>query len=313
MRALLIVNPHATATTERRRDLITRALAGSLTLTVAHTDCRGHATDLAAAARRDGVRLVVVHGGDGTVNEVVNGLLAGRAPGDAPRDDAPGAPLLAVVPGGSTDVFARALGIDRDPTTATEQLLDGLARGRTREVSAGLAGDRFFTFNAGLGLDAEVVRAVERIREQGRRISNGLHIRQAIRAFVASDRRHPRLSVTVDGRDLGPLHLALVSNVDPWTYAGRRGVHTNPGLAADRGLGLLALRSLRTVTVVRTLRQLLARRDGPAGRAIVREDSAGEIVVRTEQPMALQVDGDYVGDRTQVRFTSIPSALRVVV
>jgi diacylglycerol kinase family enzyme len=308
MRALLIVNPHATATTERRRDLITRALAGSLTLTVEHTDCRGHATDLAAAAREDGTRLVVVHGGDGTVNEVVNGLLADADEGSAAR-----IPLLAVVPGGSTNVFARAVGIDRDPTTATEQLLDGLARGRTREVSAGLADDRFFTFNAGLGLDAQVVRAVERLREQGRTISNGLHIRQAVRAFFAADRRQPRLAVTVDGHELGAVHLALVSNVDPWTYAGRRGVHTNPGLAADRDLGLLALRSLRTLTVLRIVRQLLMRGGGPASRSIVRVDRAGEIVVRASEPIALQVDGDYVGDRRQVRFTAAPAALRVVV
>jgi diacylglycerol kinase family enzyme len=312
MRALLIVNPHATATTERRRDLITRALAGSLTLTVAHTERRGHATELAAAARRDGVRLVVVHGGDGTVNEAVNGLLTGSVAGRA-DDTLPSAPLLAVVPGGSTNVFARALGIDRDPTTATEQLLDGLARGRTREVSVGLANDRYFTFNAGLGLDAEVVHAVEELRDQGRPISNGLHIRQAVRAFFAADRRHPRLTVIADGHELGLVHVALVSNVDPWTYAGRRGVHTNPGLAADRDLGLLALRSLRTVTVLRILRQMVSRRGGAISRTIVREDRVREIVVRAEQPTALQADGDHLGDCTEVRFVSVPAALRVVV
>ncbi len=311
MRALLIVNPHATATTERRRDLITRALAGSLTLTVAHTAGRGHATELAAAARSDGTRLVVVHGGDGTVNEVVNGLLGGA---EHDRPAAPSStPLLAVVPGGSTNVFARALGIDRDPTAATEQLLDGLARGRTRQVSAGLADDRYFTFNAGLGLDAEVVRAVEALRSQGRAISNTLHIRQAVRAFFSADRRRPRLTVTVDGRDLGAVHLALVSNVDPWTYAGRRAVHANPGLPADRDLGLLALRSLRTVTTLRIVRQMLMRRGGPASRTIVRIDRAGEIVVRAAKPTALQVDGDFVGERREVRFTEAASALRVIV
>lgn len=310
MRALLIVNPHATATTERRRDLITRALAGSLALTVAHTDNRGHATELAAAARREGIRLVVVHGGDGTVNEVVNGLLAAARP---EAGALPATPLLAVVPGGSTNVFARALGIDRDPTTATEQLLDGLARGRTREVSVGLANDRYFTFNAGLGLDAEVVRAVEDLREQGRAISNGLHIRQAARAFFAADRRHCRLSVTADGCDLGAVHVALVSNVDPWTYAGRRAVHTNPGLPADRDLGLLGLRSLGTVTVLRVLRQMVAGRRGAAAKAVVRRDRVREIVVRAERPTALQADGDYLGEHTEVRFTSVPAAVRLVV
>ncbi|MEO7126845.1 MAG: diacylglycerol kinase family protein [Nakamurella sp.] len=329
MRALLILNPHATATTERRRELLTRALAGSLALTIAHTEYRGHATELAAAARADGTSLVVVYGGDGTVNEAVNGLLrsrganneSGRSASSTPvqsRAAHSGAaqsntPLLAVVPGGSTNVFARAVGIDRDPTTATEQILNGLARGSTRVVSVGLADDRYFTFNAGLGLDAEVVKAIEDYRAQGRRISNSLHIRRAIRAFFASDRKNPQLTVTVDGRDLGAAHVALISNVDPWTYAGSRAVHTNPELAADRDLGLLALRSMRTITTLRILRQLLARRRGPASTTIMREDRAQEIVITAARPIALQVDGDYVDERLKVRFTSVPSALRVVV
>ena len=100
MRALLIVNPHATSTNERRRDLLAHALAGEMKLQVAHTKSRGHAMRLAAAAADSGVDVVVVHGGDGTVNEVVNGLMYRGVRLDTP--------LLAVVPGGSTNVFARA-------------------------------------------------------------------------------------------------------------------------------------------------------------------------------------------------------------
>lgn len=305
MRALLIVNPHATATTERRRDLLARAIAGSMKLRVEHTEYRGHATELAAAAAAKGTRLVVVHGGDGTVNEAVNGLLADGVQ--------PGTPLFAVVPGGSTNVFARAIGVNRDPTTATEQILEGLARGRTRLVSVGRADDRYFTFNAGLGLDAQVVRAVEDHRSRGKAISNSLHIRRAVRTFFAANRRDPSLTITVDDRELGKVHIALVSNVDPWSYAGHRGVHTNPGLPADRDLGLLAMRSLRTVTVLRTLRQLVSRTRGPKGKAVVRIDHAQRIEVRSDVPTALQVDGDYLGERLAVTFVAVPSALRVVV
>lgn len=305
MRALLIVNPHATATTERRRDLLSRALAGSTELRIERTTHRGHATELAAEAARDGTRLVVVHGGDGTVNETVNGLLAGGV--------SPSTPLLAVVPGGSTNVFARAVGIDADPTAATEQILEGLARGRTRLVSLGLADDRYFTFNAGLGLDAEVVKAVEEHRARGRAISNALHIRRAVRTFFAADRATPTLTVTADGAVIGAVYVALVSNVDPWTYAGRRAVRTNPGLPADHGLGLLALRSMRIVTVIRLVRQIVAGRGGPSSKTVVRVDGAREIRVRADAPAPLQVDGDYLGDRTEVTFTSVPRALRVVV
>ena len=172
MRALLIVNPHATSTTARRRDLLAHALAGELSLRVAHTTARGHAAQLAAAALDDGTRLVVVHGGDGTVNEAVNGLLT--------RGVGPAMPLFAVVPGGSTNVFARAIGVDPDPTLATEQILDALSERRNTTVSLGKADDRYFTFNAGLGLDAEVVKIVEEFRATGRKISNSLHVRRTL-------------------------------------------------------------------------------------------------------------------------------------
>lgn len=305
MRALLIVNPHATATTERRRDLLAHALAGEVSLRVEHTTARGHAAELAAAALTDRTRLVVVHGGDGTVNEAVNGLLS--------RGVRPAMPMLAVVPGGSTNVFARALGIDPDPTVATEQILEALAAGRSRIVSLGRADERYFTFNAGLGLDAEVVRAVEQHRDTGRPISNSLHVRRAVRGFFAGDRRHPRLTVTADGETTAGLYLALISNVDPWTYAGNRPIRTNPGLPTDRGLGLLALRSMRLTTVLRIVRQMVGGGRGPRSRAVLRIDGTDRITVTASNPVGLQVDGDYLGERTAVEFTSVPGALRVVV
>lgn len=305
MDALLIVNPHATTTTDRRRDLLTRALAGSVDLTVVHTTHRGHATELAARATRNGTAMVVVHGGDGTVNEVVNGLLV-----DGP---APFTPRLAVVPGGSTNVFARALGVAADPTEATEQILDGITRGRSRVISLGRADGRYFTFNTGLGLDAEVVRAVEAHRARGRAISNWLHIRRAVRAYLASDRRHPRLTVTVDGTRIDAVHLALVSNLDPWSYASGRPVRTNPGLPPDRGLGVLAVTRMRALTLLRLLRQLLWGRSGPHSPYAHRFDGAAEIVLEADEPIAFHVDGDDLGDRCRVVVRSVPQALRVIV
>src|SRR6266487_3461292 len=148
MRALLVVNPAAT-TTRKGRDVLVRALASDLKLEVEETGHRGHAAALACRAARDGVDVVVALGGDGTVNEVVNGLLT-----DGAR---PGLPLLAVVPGGSTNVFVRMLGLPEDPIEATGEILDGLRSRRTRPVGLGVeaeAGDRWFTFNAGFGFDA---------------------------------------------------------------------------------------------------------------------------------------------------------------
>src|SRR3954463_5724189 len=131
MRALVVVNPAATATTPKGRDVLVRALASELKVDVVETEHRGHGRELGARAVADGIDVVVTLGGDGTVNEVVNGLLE--------HGPAPHLPTLAVVPGGSTNVFSRALGRSRDPAEATTQILESVRAGRTRLVSLGTA------------------------------------------------------------------------------------------------------------------------------------------------------------------------------
>lgn len=216
MRAMMIVNPHATATTERRRDLLAHALAAEVRLVVAQTTGRGHAAELAAKAVEGGAELIVAHGGDGTVNEVVNGIMAANAGRQAP--------MLAVLPGGSTNVFARAMGMDPDPVLATEQILEALiVRQPPRTISLGRVDERYFTFNAGMGLDAEVVEAVEDLRATGRAISNMLHVRKAIAQYLRAEHRHPRLEITVDGvATPAGVHLPFVSAaVEPRFRAGK--------------------------------------------------------------------------------------------
>ena len=304
MRALLIVNPHATSTNERRRDLLAHALAGEMSLRVAHTERRGHAAQLAAAAADSGVDVVIVHGGDGTVNEVVNGLMF--------RGVRPDTPLLAVVPGGSTNVFARALGIDADPTVATEQILEALTNSRTRTVSLGLAGDRYFTFNSGLGLDAEAVHAVEKRRNTGREISNAMHVRKTITQYFRSDRRHPRLTLELPGRDpITGVHLVFVSNVDPWTYFGKHPVRTNPGTSISSGLGVFALTSMGLPTALRASTQILTGRSGRS-KNIIRAPDEPWAKVSCGEPVDMQADGDYLGKKSDMQFTSVPNALRLV-
>jgi len=306
MRALLIVNPHATSTTPRRRDLLAHALAGEVQLSVAATTERGHAVELAAKAAADGLDLVVVHAGDGTVNEAVNGLLA------AGISDA--APMLAIVPGGSTNVFARALGVDPDPTQATEQILEALQAKRFRRVSLGKADDRYFTFNAGMGLDAAVVAEVEKQRAKGKTISNGMHIREMLKLYLRSDRSQGRLTVELPGREpVDGCHLAFISNVDPWTYFGNRPVRTNPGTSPTGGLGVFASRTLSPIPVTRVAGQLLKRHGDPRSKHLIRTDDVANVTVRSDRPVGFQLDGDYLGERESVNFRSIPDALRVTV
>ena len=219
MPALLIVNPHATATTQLRRDVITHALASQMELEVVETRYRGHAGTLARKAASDGFQLILTLGGDGTVNEAVNGLLHGLKPGREPGTD----PAFAPVPGGNANVFIRALGLPADPVDATGRILEALRTGRDRRVGLGCASpghtspgappgaslDRYFTFNAGMGLDAETVRVIEGMREHGRTLTPGLYLRTALRQFYrVTDRRHPRLTLERDGQSpIGHLFL----------------------------------------------------------------------------------------------------------
>jgi len=319
VRALLIVNPHATSTTRLRRDVIVRALSSAVDLEVVETRYRGHATSLAAAARADGLGLVLTLGGDGTVNEAVNGILADDAPCRSSRAGAPAAgpdhlPALAALPGGNANVFTRAVGMPPDLVDAVGQVLESIARGRYRRIGVGLAGDRYFTFNAGLGLDAEVVRAVDGYRSSGRAASTALYVRMTMRQFyLVTDRRHPALTLERDGQSpVGPLFVGIVSNTSPWTYLGRRPVYTNPQAGFDSGLDLFALRSLGSVSLCRTLSQMLSADRPPRGRTVVTLHDQGELTLRSTRPVAFQVDGEYMGEHELVRFRSVPDALRII-
>jgi diacylglycerol kinase family enzyme len=321
VRALLIVNPHATSTTRLRRDVIAHALASAVDLEIVETRYRGHATRLARAAAAGGYGLVITLGGDGTVNEVVNGLLrrtsaaaATQATQAAQPERAP-PPALAALPGGSANVFARNLGLSQDPVDATGQVLEALAAGRCASVGLGLADDRYFMFNSGMGFDAEVVRAVEGRRAHGRSVSPALYLRMATRQFYRlTDRRDPALTLEHPGQDAdGPLLWCTVSNTSPWTYLGRRPVSTNPQASFGTGLDVFGMRSLATVHTLAILRQMLSKRDEPPhGRGIVACHDLPELTLRASRPVAFQIDGEYMGEREQVRFRSVPDALQVL-
>lgn len=306
MRLLLVVNPMATTTTKRARDVLAHALASESRLEVAETKARGHATELARTAVADGMDVVVALGGDGTVNEVVNGLLA-----DGPQPDGP---ALGVVPAGSANVFARALGLPNSPIEATSELLDALRVDRRRTVGLGRADDRWFTFCAGLGLDAEVVRRVEQRRAAGRRSTPGLYVRAGLsQFFLHTDRRQPVMLLEREGAAPERLGVALVCNTVPWTYHGDRPVRPCPHASFDSGLDLFGLRSLGAVSTLRHLRQILAADPRPRGGRVVSVHDAPALTVSSTTPLALQLDGDDLGDRSRVVFRSVPAALTVLV
>jgi diacylglycerol kinase family enzyme len=310
---MLIANPTATSTSRRARDLLVRAVSGDLEADLVETAYRDHATELAGQAVADGYDLVIAIGGDGTVNETVNGLLA--------KGPAPDLPALAVLPCGSANVFARALGLPNDPLGATRAVLDALRAGRRRTVGLGTAtyaGDapRYFTFNAGVGLDAEVVREVERRRLSGATAHPSLYVRTALRHFFSgTDRRRPALTLEVPGRPpISGLFLAFVSNTAPWTFLGRHPVNPNPRARFGTGLDAFGMRSLRLSPVLGALAGMLRTRHRPLrGPQVVNVHDAAEITIRADRPVAFQLDGDYLGEQRTITFRSVPKAVRIVI
>jgi diacylglycerol kinase family enzyme len=316
VRGLLIVNRHATSMTGTVADLAVRSLAGLVNLDIERTQYRGHARDLAAATDAD---LIIVHGGDGSINEVVNGVM-GRASAAGLSADGPGAaeqsqPLIAIIPGGGANVLARSLGLPIDAAAAIRRLGEALTAGRYRTIGLGLAGDRYFTFSAGLGWDAEVVGEVDRLRAEGRRESASLFLRTMVRSYYrATDRRRPALTLERDGEPpVSDLFMTIITNRSPWTYLNSRAVLPVPHPDFSSGLDLLALRRLRLARIVGAVGQMLyIRSRPPRGRDLLSVLGSETLTVRSSRPIAFQVDGEYLGETEAVKFQFVPHSLRVV-
>jgi diacylglycerol kinase family enzyme len=282
-------------------DLAVRSLAGLVDLDVERTRYRGHARELAVAARGE---LVIVHGGDGSINEVVNGVM-GRVDGR---------PLIAVIPGGGANVLARALGLPLDAAAAIRRVHEVIAAGRHRTIGLGLAADRYFTFSAGLGMDAEVVGEVDRLRAEGRRESTSLFLRTMMRQYHRTDRRRPALTLERDGEPaISDLFMTIITNRSPWTYFRDRPLLPVPNPDFNSGLDLLALRRVRLTTIVNAVGQMLyVRSRPPRGRDMLSVLGSESLTLRSARPIAFQVDGEYLGETEAVKFQFVPHALRVV-
>lgn len=279
MRALLVVNPAATTTSARTRDVLTHALASDLKLEVAQTQYRGHARDLARQATEGGeTDLVVALGGDGTVNEVVNGLLAnGPDPDSHPawRSSPAAPPMSSPVRSGSPMTSWR-------PPAPCWTLRDGSERTIGLGLAAGTPGsedegvpERWFTFCAGFGFDAGVVGRVEQQRERGKRSTHALYVRQVVRQFlIEANRRRGVLTLERPGGTEGGaetvenLALAIICNTAPWTYLGNRPIYPSPDASFDTALDLFALSKLSPSAVARYATQLLTStpQRGPHGK-----------------------------------------------
>ena len=329
MRAVLVVNPRASTTTPQTRALLISTLERELDLTVEETGHRGHAAELAAelaaTTARGEVDLVIAHGGDGTVNELVSGLLGPPREHAEPESDAPSArpaPALAVIPGGSANVFARSLGISPDPSRAVDQVLETLRSGGRRRISVGLCDSRFedgrheerwFVCNAGLGIDADVIAMMEAGRWTGRPVTPTRYLLATVSAFFRWAFRPGPLTLELPGEaPVDEVRLAFVSNCTPWTYLGNRPITTNPETSHEKGLGVFATTKLGLRHGIPLSIALLSPKKAPHTAGSIRADDLQKLTLTSKEPLRCQIDGEYVGRRVQAEFRSIPSALNVV-
>lgn len=282
--------------------MIETVLAEAHDVRVAETRRRGHATRLAQSAVTDGYDVVAVLGGDGTLNEAANGLV--------------GSPTaLAPLPGGSTNVFARTLGLPDDPIQATRSIVKAIDQGRIHRVGLGSVNHRCFLFHTGAGFDAAVVEQVERRGDLKRYANHALFGWAAFTTFVSRyDRSRPTFRVNfADGTTVDDAYFTICLNTNPYTYVGSRPFDIAPEATLDRGLAAVTIRSLKVRQFLPVLANgLLSPEKIRSSPAVDYRTDLTELEIVGNAPFPYQVDGDFLGKVTSLRLRHEPECLALV-
>jgi diacylglycerol kinase family enzyme len=306
VRVLLVVNPTASSVTPHARAEVERILRAAHTVDVAETTRRGHAATLARDAVSSGYDVVAVLAGDGTLNEAGGGLAGSSV-------------ALAPLPGGSTNVFARTLGVAYAPAKAAHQLVDALARCSLRRIGLGAATapntvPRHFLFHLGVGFDAAIIRRMEMRPSVKRYLAHPAFAATTLSTWFRHYDREARIRCSTGDEVIGVGPYAVISNSDPYAYVGRRPLRIAPDASLDHAL---------TVTVVSTLRAKVILRAAAAavGRVtylttspqIVQRPDVDALEISSRTPFPWQVDGDYLGEVDRLSVAYEPDCLTVVV
>ena len=323
LRILLIVNTAASSVTGRRRVLIHKALSADHEVRMIATQRRDHASKLARSAASDGADAVVVLGGDGTLNEAANGLVGSDT-------------ALAVLPGGSTNVFARILGLPDDPIDAVAGLLDALEGSAVEPIGLGSVNGRYFLFHCGIGFDAAVVAEVERRGPWKRWAGHPLFIYAAVATWLRGvDRRRAPLAVRYPNDDAGSASSAggeeatadddpasdgadrgfvtMILNANPYTFLGDRPLDLVPEAALDAPLAAVTVTDLSLRRLLPLVGRALGSGDVGSSRGVRVRTGLRSATVEADPPVPYQIDGDHLGSgrRFEIRWT--PDALNLVV
>jgi diacylglycerol kinase family enzyme len=296
--AVLIVNPNAGRLSEHVREDVVAALRSRFRLDAFSTTARDTGIGLAADAAAAGVDLVVAFGGDGHVNEVANGV--------AGTDT-----TLAIIPGGTMNVFARALGVPLDPFAAIEHLQKRL-RKPSKRVPLGQMDDRYFTFSAGCGFDAEAAQRVERYVPAKRHFGELFFYWSAFRVLAGSY-RHRNPSMTLKG-SFGEIQvsMAIASNAGPYAYLGPLPVDIAPDVSLERGIDVFALKKMRIESLPLYTWRVLVSHDIVHHDDVFYGSDLEKFELVADQPFLRHVDGEPVHPANSARFAVVPDALKVL-
>jgi diacylglycerol kinase family enzyme len=308
---LIIVNPYATTVSDRLRNLVVYALQGRFDVEAVSTQAQNHATQLSReAAEKGGYDVVVAFGGDGTLNEVANGLAGSELP-------------VAMLPGGSTNVVCRTLGIPNDVVDATEHLLSLADEWEPRKIDLGRVDERRFLFACGVGIDATVVRRVDENPKLKAKAGpyyyswagfSGFYRKYLLKAV--------KVKVEVAGAEPAEGVTAIAQNSDPLTYFGNRPIRVCEQIAIDDGtISLAVLRRAAQRDMPTLIPRLFSETRTAAGhKQVIHFDNVVAAKVSSisldkeghPRPFPVQVDGDYIGDHPRVELGVEPGALTIV-
>lgn len=300
LRILLVVNSFASSVTARNTVVVHQKLSRDHDVQVVETNRRGHATRFAQDAARRGLDVVVAFGGDGTLNEVATGVAGTET-------------ALAVLPGGSTNVFARTLGMPNDSLKSVDLIVNALHRNDISPIGLGRVNGRYFTFHTGVGYDAAVVRRVEERAWMKRYAGHPLFVVAALRTWAFDyDRKQPHFTVNFSDGSVPDGYFSIIMNTNPYTYLGNRPFDLVPDLDLESGLAVVTFKSLKVGHILRSL--VSALRGGGITRSPwmdIRTDIS-HLTVSSSRPFPFQMDGDYLGETRDLVIDHVPNALRLV-
>ena len=312
----LIVNTTASSFSPRKLKVIETALNNFGNLRIENTKKRGHAIEIAKKCAENNEDIVFVLAGDGTLNEAAQGLI---------NTDI----VLAPIPGGSTNVFARAIGYSNDPIEALGELIVSIENKSYKKIGVGKINDRIFLFNAGFGLDAEVIARVERNAKIKKIAAHPYTFYNALITYATDyDKKNQTLKVILDEK-VNPeirmlssdpevfkdANMVIVSNLSPWTYFGKKEVIIAPMASINHALTITSIRALSIFKLLRIAASAIGRHHTVMHHKDIAhcEGVSHCIIQANKNAIPYQVDGDYLGSTMKVEVNFLPKSLKIAI